>query len=133
MATLSFTESFGAYGAKLANPMWANSALADDGALVISCWSHKLKLHEKVLTYTDHLSRWQHNTPGKNLLIEHLTKAHQEKLPARLVIATTDQPDVVERGEDASTIRKTFHIREDVVGSVTVFDGDEFILEFRRR
>lgn len=133
MATLLFTEAFRAFGARLANPMWAYSAIADDGSLVISCWAHKLKLNEGVLKYTDRLSRWEPNTPGKNLLIEHLTMARDDALPVRLVIATTDQPDVVDGGRDASAIRKTFHIREDVVGKVAVFDGDNFILEFWRR
>lgn len=133
MANLSFTEAFRAYGAKLANPMWAYSAIAKDGAVVISCWSHKLKLKDGVLSYTDRLSRWEPNTPGKNLLIEHLSAGRDQSLPVRLVIATTDQPEVVERGEDASNIRKTFHIKEEVVGQVTYFDGDNFVLEFRRK
>lgn len=133
MATLRFTEAFRVFGAKLANPMWAYSAIADDGALVISCWSHKLKLKDRVLAYTDHLSRWKANTPGKSLLIEHLTKAREEGLCVRLIIATTDQPEVVDRGEDASAIKKTFHVREDVVGKVTLFDGDNFLLEFKAR
>lgn len=133
MANLSFTEAFKAYGAKLANPMWAYSAIAKDGAVVISCWSHKLKLKDGVLSYTDRLSRWEPNTPGKHLLIEHLSAGRDQSLPVRLVIATTDQPEVVERGEDASNIRKTFHIKEEVVGKVTHFDGDNFVLEFRRK
>lgn len=133
MATLSFTEAFRAFGAKLVIPMWAYSAIADDGALVISCWSHKLKLKDGLLSYTDRLSGWKPNPLGKNLLIEHLTKARDQTLPVRLVIATTDQPEVVDRGKDASTIHKTFHIKDDVVGKVVVFDGDNFILEFRRQ
>jgi hypothetical protein len=133
MATLSYTEAFHAYGARLANPMWAYSAIAEDGAVVMSCWAHKLKPRAGTLVYKDHLSRWKPNPSGKNLLIEHLTRAREQELPVRLVIATTDQPDVVDRGEDASTIKKTFHIREDVVGKVTLFDGDNFVLEFRKR
>lgn len=133
MGNLTFTEAFRAFGAKLVNPMWAYSAIAQDGAVVISCWSHKLKLKDGVLRYTDHLSRWEPNTPGKNLLIEHLNAAQDQSLPVRLVIATTDQPEVVERGEDASSIRKTFHIKEDVVGKVALFDGDNLVLEFRRK
>jgi hypothetical protein len=133
MATLSFTEAFRVFGAKLVNPMWAYSALANDGALVLSCWSHKLKLKDGLLSYTDHLSRWRANTPGKALLVEHLAQAKDSETPVRLVIATTDQPEVVDRGEDASAISKTFHVKQDVVGRVTVFDGESFVLEFRRR
>jgi hypothetical protein len=130
---LSFSDAFRAFGATLANPQWAYSSIASDGSMVISCWAHKLKLANRVLTYTDRLSRWRHNPPGKNLLTEHLRKARDEQLDVRLVIATTDQPEVVERGEDASGLKKTFHIKENAVGKVTVFDGDNFVIEFRQR
>ena len=133
MATLSFTEAFKAYGAKLVNPMWAYSALAEDGALVVSCWSHRLKLKDGVLSYTDRLSRWGAHTPGKSLLTEHLLKARDSALPVRLVVATTDRPEVVEQGGDASTISKTFHVKQEVVGKVVAFDGENFVLEFRRK
>jgi hypothetical protein len=113
--------------------MWAYSAITADGAMVISCWSHKLKLKDGVLNYTDRLSRWRLNAPGKNLLVEHLTTARNQALPVRLVIATTNQPDVIDRGEEASSIHKTFHIKENVVGKVVVFDRDNFILEFRKK
>ena len=133
MAHYSFTQAFQAFGAKLANPMWAYSAIAEDGALVISCWSHKLKLIDGVLTYTDSLSRWETKTPGKKLLIEHLTQAKEQKLSVRLVIATAQQPEAVDRGEDASSIHKTFHIKENVVGKVALFDGNNFVIEFRKK
>jgi|SRR5688572_19433026 len=133
MPNLSYTEAFRAYGAKLVNPMWAYSAIAEDGAIVISCWSHKLDLHDGVLTYTDRLSRWEPNTPGKNLLIEHLTMGKNQGLPVRLVVATTDQPDVIDRGDQARDIRKTFHVKPELVGKVTLFDGDNFSVEFRKK
>ncbi|HEY6640602.1 hypothetical protein [Povalibacter sp.] len=133
MPKLSYTQAFHAFGAKLVNRMWAYSAVASDGSIVVSCWSHKLKLQDGVLTYTDRLSRWEPNPPGKNLLIEHLTKARDESLPVRLVIATTDRPDVVDRGEVANTIAKTFHVKPEVVGKVVLFDGDNFSLEFSRK
>ena len=132
MAALSFTEAFKAFGAKLANPQWAYSAIANDGSLVISCWSHKLKLKDRVLTYTDRLSRWKLNSPGKNLLTEHLTKGRYQALPVRLVVVTTNQPDVVDRGEEASSIQKTFHVKPEVIGAISLFDGDNFIIEFRQ-
>ncbi|MFO0967740.1 MAG: hypothetical protein U0793_19435 [Gemmataceae bacterium] len=44
MAELKFTEAFAKYGAKLSNPQWAFSALASDGALVLSCWQHKIRI-----------------------------------------------------------------------------------------
>jgi len=132
MATLLYTEAFAAYGGKLASPQWAYSAVASDGAIVVSCWAHKLKLIAGKLISVDRLSRWKLNPPGKNLLIEHLNLAIPEKRPVRLIIVTTTESDVVDRGEDSSAIPKTFHIRHDVVGKVAHFDGDNFEFEFRR-
>jgi hypothetical protein len=40
MPTLSFTECFAKYGAKLTNPMAAVSAQAADGSIVIGCWAN---------------------------------------------------------------------------------------------
>lgn len=133
MPNLTYSDAFAAYGAKLANRMWAYSAKAADGSLVLSCWSHKFSYPVKgTMRYADRLSRWRINAPGKRLLIEHLTEAHEARLPVRLVIATTTRPDVVDAGDDASTIPKTFHVREDLVGRVTRFDGDEYELDFAR-
>jgi hypothetical protein len=66
--TLSFTDAFRAFGATLVNAQWAYSSIAKDGSLVISCWSHKLKL-----------------------------------------------------------------VKENVVGKITSFDNDNFVIEFRQR
>ena len=58
MATLTLTSAFSRYGAKLANPQWAVSAINSKGELVISCWKHYLKGDNGKLTYEDSLSRW---------------------------------------------------------------------------
>ena len=129
---MAFVESFQFFNAKLANPQWAYSAKADDGSLVISCWAHKLKLQAGVLRYEDHLSRWNVNAPGKNLLKEHLQEALELKLPVRLVVATAEDPNVIDRGETATGMRNTFHPKPEVVGQVLLFDGENFALEFRR-
>ena len=133
MATLTFSEAFRKYDAKLANPMWAFSAKAPDGSIVMSCWSHKLSRPAKgVMRYPDRLTRWRANTPGKNLLIAHLTEAHASALPVRLVIATSSDPAAVDAGEDASKGVNTFDVRQDLVGRVTLFDGDNYVIDFSR-
>ena len=132
MAELKFTEAFAKYGAKLANPMWAFSAIAEGGSLVLSCWQHKFSMPEKgVLRYSDKLSRWKgENHLGKNLLTSHITQAYEQNLPVRLVIATTSEPARVDAGEDASALPKTFHLKENVVGHVVSFDGDSYVIDF---
>lgn len=133
MADLRFLEAFAKFGAKPLNPMWAVSAIADDGALVISCWAHLCKRGGKgVLLYTDCLSRWGGNELGGNLLKSHLAQAVAGNLTVRMVVATTAETEAVDQGRDASKVKKIFHVREDVVGRVASFDGDNYTLEFRR-
>ncbi|MBL8279058.1 MAG: hypothetical protein JNL93_20350 [Pelomonas sp.] len=133
MADLGFVEAFAKFHAKPANQMWAVSALADDGALVISCWAHLCKPSGKgVLAYSDYLSRWGNNELGAKLLKAHLADAIARGLPVRMVVATTTETEFVDQGNDASKVKKTFHVREDVVGRVAFFDGDHYIIEFRR-
>ena len=52
MANIGFVDAFSKFGAKLDNPMWAVSAIAQDGALVISCWEHYFKKGESA-EFTD--------------------------------------------------------------------------------
>ncbi len=51
----------------------------------------------------------------------------------RLIVATTDETDAVDSGHDASKVKKTFHVRDDVVGKLVDFDGDHFVIDFRKR
>lgn len=133
MANLGFVEAFAKFGAKPINPMWAVSAIAVDGALVISCWSHYCKPGGKgVLLYGDYLSRWGGNELGCKLLKTHLEQAVAGSLPVRMVVATTSQTEAVDHGYNASKVKKTFHIREEFVGRVLSFDGDNYVIEFRR-
>lgn len=129
---MAFVESFRAFNAKLANPQWAYSAKTSDGALVLSCWSHRLKLQGDVLRYEDYLSRWNVNAPGKNLLIEHLREGLEKQLTVHLVVATAEDPAVIDRGETATGMRNTFHPKPEVVGRVVLFDGENFAVDFRK-
>ena len=130
MPSLSLTSAFRRYGATLTNPQWAVSAINSDGELVVSCWRHYLKGKQGKLFYVDRLSRWAGNTAGNNLLREHLERAIEENLPVRLVIARTESTDVIDSGADASQVAKSFGVREDLIGRVVRFDGDQFEFEF---
>lgn len=134
MSDLGFVEAFAKFGAKLENPMWAVSSIASDGALVLSCWAHYFKGGGAgVLRYVDSLSRWNGNELGNNLLRKHILKAFEENLPVRMVVATTKDTEAVDHGHDASKVKKSFHIREDMVGKVTEYDGDNFVIEYHHR
>lgn len=129
----SFAECFASFGAKLPNPQWAVSALADDGALVISCWSLYFDRPDaSTLRYRDRLSRWSGNELGNRLLRDHLAQAVASSLPVRLVVATPVSRERIDAGHDAGTVRKTFHAKPEVTGQVVEFDGDSFVIDFQR-
>ena len=130
MADLNMTTAFNRYGAKLSNVNWAVSAVSNSGELVISCWKTYLSSKDGKLVYTDRLSRWAGNKPGNNLLRNHLEAAIKEQTNVRLVIAKSDNPATIDSGEPASGTQNTFGVREDLIGRVSAFDGDEFVLEF---
>jgi putative restriction endonuclease len=131
MNKLTFTAAFACYGAKLINTRWAFSAIANDGSFIISGWQHFLKSSvDGQKRYEDRLSRMLSNHMGKKLLANHLRIAIEGDLPVRLVIATLDDPKESLAG-DASLLRKTFSIDENLVGKVIEFDGDKFAIEFR--
>jgi hypothetical protein len=133
MKTLGLEEAFARYKAQLSNRMWAVSAIAADGSLVVSCWAHHFGGGAKgEMRYTDTLSRWGNNSPGNNLLRQHLNDAQAKNLAIRLVVATAVNPKDLEGITDASKVAKTFHVREDVVGSLHSFDGDTFVIDFRK-
>ena len=130
MSQLTLTEAFAQYGATLRNVQWAVSDIAD-GRLVVSLWAHKFrKAVGGVMPYEDQLSRW--SGAGNNLFREHLEQAIRDQLPVRVVIVRAEDPEAVDRGVDASTVKKSFSVRPGLIGKVTIYDGDQFVIEFRQ-
>jgi hypothetical protein len=78
-----------------------------------------------VLRYEDKLSREPVDVQGTALLGRHLTMARDEDLPIRMIVAS---PKEVSSGK----VGRSFHVRTDLVGKVTKFDGDHFIVDFTR-
>ncbi len=133
MGNLNLSQAFAEYGAKLANHQWAVSAIADDGALIISCWAHYFKKVDGHLQYEDILSRWRANSAGNNLIRQHIEDAMKNGRTVRLVIATANDTAMVDSGNDASKVKKTFHTRPDMTGRISYFDGDKFVIDFQRK
>jgi hypothetical protein len=133
MSNLTVNEAFAQYGAKLVNRQWAVSSIAENGDLVMSCWSHYFKSPEKgTLRYSDTLSRWNTNTAGNSLLKEHLASAFKDNTPVRIVFATTEDTGLVDSGLDVSAARKKYHVRRDIKGHIVSFDGNSYILDFKK-
>ena len=123
---LTLSDAFAKFGAKPANRLRALSAIAEDGAVVLSCArSYFGRPGRGVLRYEDKLSREAGDGQGTALLGRHLTLARDEDLPIRMIVASP---------KDAASgkVGRSFHVRTDLVGKVTKFDGDHFIVDFTR-
>jgi len=132
MADLAFAEAFAAYGAKLRNVQWSVCAVAPDGALVVSLWGHHFeRAKDRAMICRDSFSRWR--GPGNAEFREKIANALKTKQAIRLVIADTRQTQDVESGADASTVKKTFYVRDDLVGEVIEATEDTYAIRFRKQ
>lgn len=132
MATgIGMRDSFARYGATLKNAMWSVSAWTPRDELVLSLWAHHYrKGPDGTFEFAESTTRW--GGAGKNEFVENVKRAFREKRPIRLVIVSTPHPERVEAGEDASRIPKTFDPRENVVGEVVEWDGENYVIRFKR-
>ena len=131
---LTKTQAFDEYGAVLTNHVNEYSAIAKDGSVVLECWNHLIEREsDGAWRYQiDDLSTWTNNH-GKNLLLRHLKYALEENRPVRLVRAIPTEnakPEVA--GVDGTKIPKSIDVRKDFVGKVLAFDGNHFVIVFRR-
>jgi len=124
---LSLVDAFGRFGAKPANRLRGQSAIASDGALVLSC-SHSKFGHpsQGVLRYEGKLTKEGEEASANDLLGQHLTLARDGDLPVRMVVMTS----LV----DASTskVSRSFHVRPDLIGKLVSFDGESYTVDFTR-
>lgn len=134
MAKLGIEDAFRQYGARLKNSQWAVSSISERDELVISCWRQKLKLvkGEGVLRYTDELARWREGSAGRKLLASHLQDALDESRDVRLVVVDTEETDAVDDTTNLSKIEKNYGTRKDLIGKVVKYDGNVYIIDFRR-
>lgn len=66
MSNVGIVDAFRRYGAKQVNPQWAVTAIAEDGSLVVSCWSKYFsRPSQGLMRYEDRLSRWKRNALGQ--------------------------------------------------------------------
>jgi hypothetical protein len=125
-ANLSLVEAFGKFGAKPATRLRGLSAIAADGAMVLNCsppyFGHPAK---GVLRYEDRLSRDVNDAKEAELLSQHLALARDGELPVRMIVKTPVDDGSNKHG-------RSFHVRRDLIGKLVEFDGDHFIIDFRR-
>jgi hypothetical protein len=134
----TYTGAFDRYGARLTNPQWSVSAFGNDGSLVVSLWFPLLKFDRasRTLSYSDVLSQWKGNHTGRGEFIRHLQMAKDTNAAVMLVIAhpaNAAAAQLIGNVPDESVIPKTFESRENVIGTLEMFDGDALRIVFRSR
>ena len=124
---LSLVDAFGRFGAKPADRLRGLSAIASDGSLVLSC-THSRFGHPQqgVLRYESKVTTADTPAPRENLLGQHLTMAREGDLPVRMVVMTASN------AANATKVTRSFHIRQDLIGKLVSFDGDNYVVDFRR-
>jgi hypothetical protein len=128
MGNVNLLEAFATFGGKPANRLHSVSAMSADGTeMILGCSAARFGHPARgVLRYEDRLSRDAERPAEKASLGEHLTKARDGNLPIRMIVIT-------ETAEAATgKVSRDIHVRVDLVGKVTEFDGDHFIVDFVR-
>ncbi len=129
MSKIEISEAFRKLGATLKNVQWSVSAINKNGELVVSLWEHhRDKSVKGKLAFKDRFDRWR--GPGNNEFRRNVTSAYKNGTNLRLVIVATDEVKLVEAGVDASTVKKCFRPRGDLVGKVVAIDGENYSIEF---
>ena len=123
MENLKLADAYARYGAKIPRGQPALSAIATDGTVVISCQSPKFgRTRRDLLRYEDSISTDESGARHKTLLGQHLVLAREGDLAVRLVIVTPPK----------GSSPRIISVRPDLVGKVTEFDGDHFVVDFSR-
>lgn len=123
MENLKLSTAYARYGAKVARGEQAPSAIAADGAVVLQCHSGNFgRTQHDVLRYADAITSERVGVGRRAQLGQHLLAARDGSLPVRLVIVTAPK----------GTTPRIISVRPDLVGKVTEFDGDRFVVDFSR-
>ena len=123
------SESFASFKAKQKNVQWSVSAISENNELVVSLWDQFFEKRSKgTMTYVDKVSRWK--GLGNSEFIANLNLATEKDLVVRAIIAKSKNPEAVAAGDPASNLGNTFHPKKDWVGKITVWNGDDFAIEF---
>lgn len=132
MHEINLMEAFASYKVKPSTR--SRSAVTSEGALVVSCWYAGFKkIDAEILRYEEDLTSY---TGGlADALRAHVQEAMSGEYDVRLIVAVeTGKPKTAEKKlpEAVGPTRKTYHARKDLVGHVTSFDGQRFVIDFRR-
>ena len=128
MNETNLLEAFGSYKVKPGRR--ARSAMTGDGNLVISCWYAGFKKAQvEILRYEEDLSG--QTSEITQALRAHLAEALSNACEVRVIVAVKAPDQMAQSGATAAG-RTTYYARKDLVGRVSAFDGERFVVEFRR-
>jgi hypothetical protein len=127
VGNLNLLEAFARFGGKPSSRLHSLSAMAADGTeMIMGCTASRFGHPSRgVLRYEDRISRESSHPNEMQSLGQHLTLARDGNLPIRMIVIT-------EKAEDTGKVSREIHVRADLVGKVTSFDGDHFIVDFVR-
>lgn len=95
--------------------------------LVVSLWEHDF--NEDFSRYHGHMTAW--SGAGEKRFRKQVLEANRERLPIRVVLATSQQPDMVRAGR-ASDADNDFVPRFDLVGWLINLDRDNVEFKFEK-
>lgn len=124
---MGIVDEFARYNATLVNHIYTVSAI-QDGQMVASLWQHRIKVENGGWVYRDFLGRWSGN--GNALFRKHLEQAVAEELPVRVVVARTDNVELIEGGGDGSKAKNHYKARPEWIGKIVAYDGNNFEIRF---
>jgi hypothetical protein len=120
----NLSTAYASFGAKAVNGLRSLSAMAADGALVLTCeYPYFVRSVPGILRYQDSVSRSGDDHRGTRALREHLALARSSECAVRMVVVSPART-----GRTARAV----HVRNDLTGRVTDFDGDHFVVDFSR-
>ncbi len=132
MNEVNLAEAFSRYNVKAVSR--ARSAVTADRELVLSCSYGRFQRGESgVLRYEEDLA--EEVGIAATTLRAHLAEALSEGLEIRVIIAIPVQatPTLETTAAAPRPARTSFHVRKDLTGRVKSFDGQRFVLEFRKK
>ena len=131
MYEINLLEAFARY--KVKSGRRTRSAMTPDGDLVISCWYGGFKKAQaEILRYEEDLGGQTNETT--KALRTHLAQALSNEWEVRVIVAV-EIAGIADGTPDCPVVtaaRTAYYARKDLLGRVCSFDGERFIVEFRR-
>ncbi|AGI06877.1 HNH endonuclease [Xanthomonas citri] len=120
------SEAFRTFGAEIKPAISTSSWITESPReLVVSLWKHNFS--EDYSAYSDEITHW--GSSGGVKFKKDVADALKQGLPVRVVLAQTDQVELVRNGR-AKDAKSTYDPRLDLIGTVIRISKDEVVFAF---